>query len=371
MNTQDTGSSSEHEQSSDGETLSRVVVVVLLVVVAYMGWNMVSGPTRAPLQPGSSPTPTAGIDSTVTDSTGSDSTSSDSTGSSETQSTQTADQSDADQSDAEAPENGPATAGTSTPAGRNTSGATGRNSGPGGTPDRPDLEPDGTTGEVGTERISNPGAAASADEKISETIEELSGILEEEIARNPELEDEAITIITDGPEAIRDEISIATGESRLDRFDDLILKYARLYQVDPLLIKAVMRVESNMDPKARNPRSTAAGLTQVVSDTYRLVHPKEKALSNAQIEQRLMDPEKAIETGVRYLAKVKGATNGNPRQMAFYYFLGHKAPEQLVRGGLTGYLRDYIGDANTYAEKVMSHYEKWSAQVGYEAPDWI
>jgi soluble lytic murein transglycosylase-like protein len=73
------------------------------------------------------------------------------------------------------------------------------------------------------------------------------------------------------------------------RYDGLIEKLSSQYGVDPLLVKSIIKVESNFNPDAVSPAG-AMGLMQIMQDTadyYRLENP--------------FDPEQNIETGVRHL----------------------------------------------------------------------
>ena len=65
--------------------------------------------------------------------------------------------------------------------------------------------------------------------------------------------------------------------------------YSRLYEVDPLLVRAVIEVESNFNPKAVS-RNGAKGLMQINSITA-----KHLGLNN------VFDIRENIEGGVRYL----------------------------------------------------------------------
>ena len=72
-------------------------------------------------------------------------------------------------------------------------------------------------------------------------------------------------------------------------YDEAILRHSGRYGVDPDLVRAVIRHESNWNPSARS-RAGAIGLMQLMPDTARLlgVDPH--------------DPEQNIEGGVKYLA---------------------------------------------------------------------
>jgi soluble lytic murein transglycosylase-like protein len=74
---------------------------------------------------------------------------------------------------------------------------------------------------------------------------------------------------------------------------------ARRHGVDPLLVRAVIRVESNFDPKAVSPRG-AAGLMQLMPETA----------MRYGVENRF-DPAQNIDGGVRYLRDLMAMFDGN------------------------------------------------------------
>jgi soluble lytic murein transglycosylase-like protein len=77
-------------------------------------------------------------------------------------------------------------------------------------------------------------------------------------------------------------------------FAALIHRVARENQVDPLLVHAVVQVESNYEPRARS-RAGARGLMQVMPGT------------GADLGVRnLYDPQSNLEAGVRYLKSLMG-----------------------------------------------------------------
>ncbi len=73
------------------------------------------------------------------------------------------------------------------------------------------------------------------------------------------------------------------------KLDEFIREAAARHQVDPLLIRSVIEVESNYDPFAISPRG-AEGLMQLVPSTARQYGVKNS-----------FDPQQNIEAGVRHL----------------------------------------------------------------------
>jgi soluble lytic murein transglycosylase-like protein len=83
-------------------------------------------------------------------------------------------------------------------------------------------------------------------------------------------------------------------KEKTDRYDELIMKYARRHRIDARLVKAVMAAESEFDHNALSPAG-ARGLMQVMPVTAEgLGVPAEK----------LYDPEHGIKAGTAFLAEL-------------------------------------------------------------------
>jgi soluble lytic murein transglycosylase-like protein len=74
---------------------------------------------------------------------------------------------------------------------------------------------------------------------------------------------------------------------------------ARRHGVDPLLVRAVIRVESNFDPRAVSPKG-AAGLMQLMPETA----------MRYGVDNRF-DPAQNVDGGVRYLRDLMAMFDGN------------------------------------------------------------
>ena len=78
---------------------------------------------------------------------------------------------------------------------------------------------------------------------------------------------------------------------KTDRWDELILRYAKIYKLDSRLLKSIMAAESEFDPKAVSP-SGARGLMQVMPVTAQGVGiPAAK----------LNDPQSGVKAGAAYI----------------------------------------------------------------------
>lgn len=130
-----------------------------------------------------------------------------------------------------------------------------------------------------------------------------------------------------------------SGESYLS-YDELIRKISRKYNMDPELIKAVIKAESNFNPKAVS-RAGARGLMQLMPDTARYLGVKD-----------IDDPKDNVDGGVRYLKYLmKKFDNDLSLVLAAY-----NAGEDVVRKykGIPPYK-----ETKLYVKKVLAYKKKY------------
>jgi soluble lytic murein transglycosylase-like protein len=100
---------------------------------------------------------------------------------------------------------------------------------------------------------------------------------------------------------------LAKQRNRASKYDAIIEKYARRYRVDPVLVRAVMLVESNYDPNCVSKKG-ARGLMQLMPGTAKRYGVL-----------RIHDPEENIRGGVHYLADLLEMFYDDlPRTLAAY-----------------------------------------------------
>jgi len=80
---------------------------------------------------------------------------------------------------------------------------------------------------------------------------------------------------------------------------DIIERYARHFNLEEALVRAVIKVESDFNPKAVS-RKGALGLMQLVPQTARLLEVKDP-----------LDPEQCVRGGSRYLRMMLDQFDGN------------------------------------------------------------
>lgn len=100
---------------------------------------------------------------------------------------------------------------------------------------------------------------------------------------------------------------LARQRNRRSRFDSVIERYANQFRVDPVLVRAVILVESGFDPNCVSRRG-ARGLMQLMPETARRYGVR-----------KIFDPEQNIRGGVQYLADlIQLFPNDLPRTLAAY-----------------------------------------------------
>lgn len=116
---------------------------------------------------------------------------------------------------------------------------------------------------------------------------------------------------------------LAKQHDRRTQYDVHIMRYAEQYDVNPTLVRAVIQVESNFDPKCVSVKG-ARGLMQLMPATA-------KRFGVTDVH----DPEQNIRGGVRYLAYLTKLFNGDMRRVLAGYNAGEGAVMRY--GGIPPY----------------------------------
>ena len=141
-------------------------------------------------------------------------------------------------------------------------------------------------------------------------------------------------------------------------YSEYVEKYAKENNVDPLLIYAIIKAESNFDDEAVSGRG-ATGLMQLMDNTAKEVATNEAVeyVSN----ESLFDPEVNIKLGVKYFANLIEVFNNNAVALAAY---------NAGMGTVQGWIDDGIinadgsdienipyNETNMYVRKILRDYE--------------
>lgn len=124
-------------------------------------------------------------------------------------------------------------------------------------------------------------------------------------------------------------------------YSELIYKYSREYNLNPYLIAAVIKTESNYNPKAQSAKN-AFGLMQITPATGEWA-AKEMKLGNFNNE-KLLDPEFNISMGCWYLDNLKKEFNGNMDLVLAAY------------NGGRGNVEKWLADSSHSKDGVNLHY---------------
>ena len=135
-----------------------------------------------------------------------------------------------------------------------------------------------------------------------------------------------------------------TSPDRFHRYDAYIRQAAMLYQIPEALVRAVIKVESNYDPRAISP-ANARGLMQLIPET-----------AERMMVRDIHDPRQNIFGGVRYLRVLANLFNGDLELTIAAYNAGENAV--IRHGGIPPYQ-----ETQEYVVKVLGYYRHYRAAV--------
>ena len=136
------------------------------------------------------------------------------------------------------------------------------------------------------------------------------------------------------------------------RHREAVVRIARENRLDPALLMAVVKVESNFDAKARNPDGPV-GLTQITPNTARSIEPGIR-------HTELMDPENNLRVGARHLRQLLDQFK-DPRMAIAAYQAGVGAARNNGRGILRH------PHTSMHVTKVMREYDSYRRQPAMQS----
>jgi soluble lytic murein transglycosylase-like protein len=128
-----------------------------------------------------------------------------------------------------------------------------------------------------------------------------------------------------------------------EKYNSEIWKASRRYNVDYNLVKAVIKAESNFNPKAVS-RAGARGLMQLMPETANLLQVNDS-----------FHPEDNIDGGVRYLRYLLNLYNENLQLALAAYNAGEKAVFKYR--GIPPY-----PETQTYVQRVLRYYQQYARE---------
>lgn len=139
------------------------------------------------------------------------------------------------------------------------------------------------------------------------------------------------------PRSLKQSRRPLVGGAPTTRYDDLIREIAVRYSVDYALVKAVIKTESNFNPRAVSPKG-ARGLMQLMPATAAMHHVR-----------NIFSPRDNIEGGVKHLRMLLDRYAGNVPLALAAYNAGIRAVESYGRR-----IPPYR-ETRAYVPKVLSH----------------
>ncbi|HUH66750.1 MAG TPA: lytic transglycosylase domain-containing protein [Syntrophales bacterium] len=126
----------------------------------------------------------------------------------------------------------------------------------------------------------------------------------------------------------------------MSQYDELIVKVSEKHKIEPALIKAIIKAESNFNHRAVSPKG-ARGLMQLMPATA----------SSLQVQDSF-HPENNIEGGVRYLRYLLNYFNGSLPLALAAYNAGEAAV--IKHRGVPPYRETQV-----YVQRVLSYLDKF------------
>lgn len=142
------------------------------------------------------------------------------------------------------------------------------------------------------------------------------------------------------------------------KYQDYIVKYSEEFRVDPYMVAAVIKVESNFSPDVVSNKG-AIGLMQIMPETARWAAGK-MGMKNFRMETLVL-PETNIKIGTWYLSSLLEEFDGNITLALAAYNGGRgNVAEWIESGQIRGNIEDNIPFTETrdFVSKVKKAY-KW------------
>lgn len=146
------------------------------------------------------------------------------------------------------------------------------------------------------------------------------------------------------------------------QYREEIASSAQRYSIDPRLIAAVIRVESNFEPKAVSPKG-AIGIMQIMPDTAEWIL-KQDDFEGATAQQAGEQAEVGIRLGSWYLKELLRQFDGDTVKSLAAYNAGPNKVKQWLRSGVWDGKEDTLadipyGETRRYVQKVLFYHKKY------------
>ncbi len=141
-------------------------------------------------------------------------------------------------------------------------------------------------------------------------------------------------------------------------YKDFVEKYALEYNVDPLMIYAIIKVESNFNEGAVSKKG-ACGLMQIIDGTAKEI--ADNSIMDYETGVTLYNPEKNIKIGVTYFADLKKIYKIDSLTLAAYNAgignVNKWIEEGIIKADGSDIENIPFKETNTYVRKILRDYE--------------
>ena len=146
------------------------------------------------------------------------------------------------------------------------------------------------------------------------------------------------------------------------QYSEYVNKYAQIYNMDPLWIYAIIKVESNFNKDAKS-NSGAKGLMQLMDNTATEMAKKE-GIENFTLDM-LFDPEINIRLGTRYFDELLAKYNENYYLAIAAYNAGKGNVDLWIKKGVLASDGSNIEnipykETNMYVRKTINSYARYT-----------
>ncbi|KAA8999742.1 lytic transglycosylase domain-containing protein [Paenibacillus spiritus] len=150
-------------------------------------------------------------------------------------------------------------------------------------------------------------------------------------------------------------------------YKDDIRRHSVTYQVDPFLVAAIIRVETNYKP-GRESRKGAIGLMQLMPDTAKWALEKAK-LPDVSMDRLKKEPSANIELGAWYLGSLLQQFDGNRTAVIAAYNAGPGKVQSWIDEGTWDGSFDTVkdipfGETRHYVQRVIYYYNQYTEIYG-------
>lgn len=148
------------------------------------------------------------------------------------------------------------------------------------------------------------------------------------------------------------------------KYEKEVMLYAEKYKVDDNLIYALIKAESNFNAGATSHKG-AIGLMQLMEETAKDVAKKNMlGLEAENIRNELLNPEKNINVGTRYLATLLERYKNNEIALAAYNAgigtVDNWIEKGIIRADGSDIEKIPFKETNQYVRKILRDYEIYS-----------